>query len=150
MRSADRAAEVAAEWIAKAENDLLNAAHTLKLAARCPTDTVCFHAQQCAEKYLKALLTLRGSDFPKTHDLEALGTRLRNGLRPSVAPDDLGTLTRYATVTRYPGAEEIALTEARRALATARRIRKAVRAVLPRTLLRRKARQRVPSRPGRK
>ena len=42
MRSADRAAEVAAEWIAKAENDLLNAAHTLKLGARCPTDTVCF------------------------------------------------------------------------------------------------------------
>lgn len=79
MRSADRAAAVAAEWIAKAENDLLNATHTLTLGSRCPTDTVCFHAQQCAEKYLKALLSFRGSDFAKTHDLEALASRLRNG-----------------------------------------------------------------------
>lgn len=150
MRSADHAAAVAAEWIAKAENDLLNAVHTLKLGARCPTDTVCFHAQQCAEKYLKALLTFRGNDFPKTHDLEALAARLRNGVRPTVAPDDLARLTRFATVTRYPGGEEISLGEARRALAATRRIRKAVRAVLPRALFRRKARQRVLSTQRRK
>lgn len=140
MRNADRSAAVATEWIAKAENDLLNAAHTLTLGSRCPTDTVCFHAQQCAEKYMKALLTLRGSDFPKVHDLEALAARLRNGLPPSIRRDDLARLTRYATVTRYPGAEDIALGEARRALAAARRIRKAVRAVLPRRLLRRRNR----------
>jgi HEPN domain-containing protein len=140
MKNGDRAAEVAAEWIAKAENDLLNAAHTLTLGSRCPTDTVCFHAQQCAEKYFKALLTLRGTDFPKTHDLEALATRFRNGARPSVKPDDLARLTRYATVTRYPGAEDIPLSEARRALTAARRIRRSVRAVLPRAVLRRKRR----------
>ena len=40
------------EWLAKAENDLLNAAHTLTLGAACPTDTVCFHAQQCVEKHI--------------------------------------------------------------------------------------------------
>lgn len=136
MRNADRAAAVAAEWIAKAQNDLLNATHTLTLGARCPTDTACFHAQQCAEKYLKALLTFRGTDFAKTHDLEALAARLRSGPRPALSPDDLARLTRYATVTRYPGAEEIGLGEARRALAAARRIRKAVRAVLPKGLLR--------------
>jgi HEPN domain-containing protein len=38
------------EWIGKAENDLKNATHTLKLGKECPTDTVCFHAQQCVEK----------------------------------------------------------------------------------------------------
>lgn len=140
MKSADRTGEVAAEWVAKAENDLLNAAHTLKLGARCPTDTVCFHAQQCAEKYLKALLTLRGCDFPKTHDLEALTSRFRNGLRPSVEPDDLARLTRYATVTRYPGAERISLGTARSAVAAARRIRKAVRTAMPRGLFRRRSR----------
>jgi hypothetical protein len=32
------------QWVAKAENDLKNATHTLKLGADCPTDTVCFHA----------------------------------------------------------------------------------------------------------
>ncbi len=35
---------VAREWIQKAENDLKNAAHTLKMGSDCPTDTVCFHA----------------------------------------------------------------------------------------------------------
>lgn len=138
MSDADRTAAVAAEWIAKAENDLLNATHTLKLGSRCPTDTVCFHAQQCAEKCLKALLTLHGTDFPKTHDLEALAARVRSGRRPAMKQADLMQLTRYATVTRYPGAEQISLASARRAVAAARRIRRAVRAVLPGNLLRRK------------
>lgn len=60
------------QWVQKAENALKNAAHTLKLGADCPTDTVCFHAQQCVEKYLKALLTSRGTRFPRTHDLVVL------------------------------------------------------------------------------
>jgi HEPN domain-containing protein len=45
MPEPDKAAIVAREWIGKAENDLKTAAHTLKLGADCPTDTVCFHAQ---------------------------------------------------------------------------------------------------------
>ena len=47
---------VVAEWVLKAEDDLKNAVHTLKLGRTGPIDTVCFHAQQCAEKYLKAYL----------------------------------------------------------------------------------------------
>lgn len=47
---------VVREWVVKAENDLKNAAHTLKMGEAGPMDTVCFHAQQCAEKYLKASL----------------------------------------------------------------------------------------------
>lgn len=131
MRNTERAFAVVREWLAKAENDLLTATHTLKLGRRCPTDTVCFHAQQCAEKYLKALMVHRAIDFPKTHDLEALAARLRNGPKPSLSPDELARLKRYATVTRYPGAEAISLSEARRAVAAARRIRKAIRALLP-------------------
>jgi HEPN domain-containing protein len=42
-------------WFKKAENDLINAEHTMTMAEP-PTDTVCFHAQQCAEKYLKGFL----------------------------------------------------------------------------------------------
>lgn len=60
---------VAHQWVQKAENDLKNAEHTLTIGDKCPFDTVCFHAQQCVEKYLKALLSLHGIDFPKTHDL---------------------------------------------------------------------------------
>lgn len=38
----------------------------------CPADVVCFHAEQCVEKYLKALLTLKAIDFPKTHNIAEL------------------------------------------------------------------------------
>jgi len=37
---------------------LKNAVHTLKMGRDCPTDTVCFHSQQCIEKYIKAFLVL--------------------------------------------------------------------------------------------
>lgn len=131
MQSGEPTLAVVREWLAKAENDLLTATHTLKLGRRCPTDTVCFHAQQCAEKYLKALLVLRGIDFPKTDDLEVLAARLRSGSSLGLSPDEFARLKRYATVTRYPGAEAISLSEARRAVAAARRMRKAVRALLP-------------------
>ncbi len=63
---------VVREWVIKAENDLKTAEHVLKLESECPTDTVCFHAQQTVEKYIKSLLVLRGIDFPKTHDIEDL------------------------------------------------------------------------------
>ena len=55
--------------VEKAEHDLRNAEHTLTIEQDCPFDTVCFHAQQCAEKYLKALLVWKGIPFPKTHNL---------------------------------------------------------------------------------
>jgi HEPN domain-containing protein len=45
---------VVGEWVAKAENDLKSAAHLLTMKD-CPVDNVCFNAQQCVEKYLKAL-----------------------------------------------------------------------------------------------
>jgi HEPN domain-containing protein len=46
------------QWIEKAEHDLRNAEHTLTLRDEdCPFDTVCFHAQQCVEKYLKGWLS---------------------------------------------------------------------------------------------
>jgi len=58
-------------WISKAENDFKNI--KLVLPARdAPFDTVCFHAQQAAEKYIKAMLTFYGVPFSKTHDLPEL------------------------------------------------------------------------------
>ncbi len=44
MAPADPVITVIREWLAKADNDLLTAAHTLTLGRDCPTDTVCFHA----------------------------------------------------------------------------------------------------------
>ena len=52
------------EWAAHADDDMRVAQHTLTLHDACPYRLVAYHAQQCAEKYLKAFLVLRGVDFP--------------------------------------------------------------------------------------
>ncbi|MBI3794986.1 MAG: HEPN domain-containing protein [Nitrospinae bacterium] len=91
---------VVREWISKAENDFLNATHTLKLGEKCPTDTVCFHAQQCAEKYIKALLVLENIDFSKTHDLEKLTATLPARTKLDITPEEMAGLTSYAVVGR--------------------------------------------------
>ena len=129
---------VVREWVVKADNDLKTAAHTLTLGAEAPTDTISFHAQQCVEKYLKALLVFRATPFPKTHDIRVLTALLPPRLRPKLQSRVKDRLTEYATVMRYPGAgTDIPLAEARKAVALARRLRKEVRRHLPRAALRR-------------
>jgi HEPN domain-containing protein len=91
------------EWVAKAEADW-KAANTLARGNQRMYDAVCFHCQQSAEKFLKALLEELGVSIPKTHDLERLLNLLiphhpelrshRRVLRP---------LTKLAIATRYPG-----------------------------------------------
>jgi HEPN domain-containing protein len=132
MPKNDRVIAVVREWLEKADNDLRNAVHTLTLGAEGPTDTVCFHAQQCAEKYLKAFLVFIEIDFPKTHDIEELINLIPDRYRPELSIQDQRRLTAYATVTRYPGGyAPIKLSEARQAVRLARRIRKAIRGHLP-------------------
>jgi HEPN domain-containing protein len=72
MNGRREGAESVVRWIDKAEHDLLAAEHTMQLAESGLTDIICFHCQQCAEKYLKALLVSLGVHFPKTHDLRLL------------------------------------------------------------------------------
>jgi HEPN domain-containing protein len=60
-----------AAWMAKGDHDLLNIENNIA-ASDVPWDTVCFHAQQAAEKFLKAFLVSRGHLPPRTHDLVAL------------------------------------------------------------------------------
>lgn len=86
-----------------------------------------FHAQQCAEKYLKALLVVRGQAFPRTHDLAALSDLcLRNGIIIPVDQDLLERLAAYAVQVRYPG-ENPTPEEAREALRTAQMVRRFAR-----------------------
>ncbi len=69
MSGSDESPDIVARWMEKAVNGLRNATHTLTLQEDCPFDTVCFHAQQCVEKRLKAILLRFGVDVPRTHDL---------------------------------------------------------------------------------
>lgn len=126
--------DVVRQWVDMAEHDLTNARHTLALEEDCPYDTVCFHAQQCAEKYLKALLAYRGIDPPRTHDLTELQVLLPPG--GLVLPPDLHLLNPYAVETRYPGPwEPLSREDAQRAVDIALAVRAAVRSRLSREVL---------------
>jgi HEPN domain-containing protein len=134
--------EVVRQWVTKAEHDLKNAEHTLTLKKDCPFDTVCFHAQQCAEKYLKALLSLHGVDFPKTHDLTELVALVPAPVRLKVSVKAFETLNPYAIETRYPNwGEELTRREAVRAVKLVKKVRDAVRAQMPKEVLKSKSRR---------
>jgi HEPN domain-containing protein len=116
------------EWVQKAEGDSASAERELRARKAPNYDAACFHAQQCAEKYLKALLTQQDLPFRPIHDLEVLLS-----LIIPVSPDFelirdlLLLLNDYAVDFRYPG--EIATKEEARAAVKAMR---AVRAFIRR------------------
>jgi len=92
--------DVAKGWIIKAESDIENMMTVMKNGVA--LDTVCFHSQQGAEKYLKAFLTFNDVIPPKTHDIEELldlcskiDTRFVNLIEETVF------LTDYAVESRY-------------------------------------------------
>jgi HEPN domain-containing protein len=89
-------------WLTKAENDLLNIRNNLH-APHVPWDTVCFHAQQAAEKHLKAFLVAKGQLPPRSHDLVSL-LALCAESEPALAvlEADCRRLTYYGTTSRYP------------------------------------------------
>lgn len=118
-------------WILKTEHDLLNIENNLA-AQEIPWDTVCFHAQQCGEKYLKALLVSRHIDPPKIHDLTELYALLPDGLLVGFNARLLEALNPYSIEGRYPGVwEPVEREEALRAVEAAKVIRQAIRQILP-------------------
>ena len=93
-------------WVKAAEVDYRLA----QRAAQTPAipEGVCFHAQQCLEKYLKARLEEAGREAPRVHDLGTL-----HGMIADLPPDlssytaDLKAIGTFAVAIRYPGAEAL-------------------------------------------
>ncbi len=141
MNGQNNAIGIVAEWVDKADCDLRAVSDLLRVKNPSP-DIACFHAQQCVEKYLKAILAFAGIQFPKTHNIEALVQMLPPGVAVSLTLDEQHNLATYATVTRYPGDyEPVTLAEAREAVKMARRVRREIRQVLPKQALRRRRTQ---------
>jgi len=116
-------------WISYAEEDY-RAAKTLLGIKKPLLGPVCFHAEQCAEKYLKALLILKDVDFPKTHDLPTLNTLCnQNGILTGFDPQQLADLTKFAVQVRYPGSQPTS-EEADEMLAITKTIRRFARSFL--------------------
>jgi HEPN domain-containing protein len=92
------------EWVQKAEGDYETTLRESRVRRNPNYDAVCFHAQQTAEKYLKAVLQESGSPFPKTHNLiELLEMCLRVDPTFEMMRRPLVLLDRYAIRYRYPG-----------------------------------------------
>lgn len=92
------------EWIAKAEADFATASREIRVRKSPNYDAVCFHAQQCAEKYIKALLQEAEVPFGKTHHLIALLELVLNVERSwELLRPQLQSLNAYSVSIRYPG-----------------------------------------------
>ena len=116
-------------WVKKAEanldgeNDLAQAPWPLH-------DLICFHCQQSAEKYLKALLIELGVPFPRTHRLDdLLLLLLPHDASLGKLRRALVTLARFAVDYRYPD-ENATKREAVAALRQAKKIREQIRSRL--------------------
>jgi HEPN domain-containing protein len=90
------------EWIAKADLDFETVVRLM--AEERFRDIVAFHAQQSAEKYLKALLARYQIEFPKTHVIKRL-LILLEPVNPTVVDtiEDANWLTPFGADIRYPG-----------------------------------------------
>jgi len=124
----DEKALSVSRWLIKAGNDFLTA-ETMLAASQPTPDTICFHAQQCAEKCLKAFLVWHDQDFEKIHDL----VRLLEFCLPidptfETLRETAILLTDYAVEARYPDDwREIPLAEAQEAVMHARQFADFVR-----------------------
>ena len=118
------------EWIEKAEADFATAGREIRARKSLNYDAVCFHAQQCAEKYLKALLQQANISFPKTHNLlEILDLILTIDPTWELFRPNLALLTSFAVNLRYPG-ESADKATAQNALALCRAVRSKARLTL--------------------
>lgn len=96
--------EIYLEWVQKAEGDYHTAQREYRARKNPNYDAVCFHAQQCVEKYLKAFLQKEGVYFPKTHDLNVLlDLILPYHSMIEIYRNQLKVLNGYSVMVRYPG-----------------------------------------------
>lgn len=129
-----------ARWMALAEQDLRLSLHLASDLASWK-EPICFHCQQAAEKFLKALIISQWKPPLLTHNLGDILRAVRFlGFQLPDIDRDCWSLTRYAVSARYPddvdslavaAILEISETDAARALEATERIAASARAELP-------------------
>lgn len=108
-------------WLAKGDRDLALATDMLPTWKSYP-DLICYHCQQAAEKYLKALLLHIGQPVKRTHDLEELLDFLAANGAPVLVDhfNQALKINDYAVLSRYPGlASDPSKTDVLEAIASA-------------------------------
>jgi HEPN domain-containing protein len=126
--------KIVGEWVHKADQDITSA-EALFLRDPPLLYPSCFHSQQAAEKYLKAYLTRRQVEFPKTHSIREILNLVKTV--DEELPTELlpaATLTPYGADVRYPSdIPEPTQRETEEALALAKKVRDAVASRLKET-----------------
>ncbi len=111
---------LAGAWANKAAGDLAAAEVLMQQAAL--RWTAAFHAQQCIEKCLKAVLVALDLPFPKSHDIRGLLLLLPPDLGLSIDRRIAAELTESAVAGRYPGSEDPDATVTHELVTEARRV----------------------------
>ncbi len=95
--------KITEEWINKAEKDYLTVKQLLK-GEILVHESICFHSQQCIEKYMKAILQENEIEFEKVHDLSVSLEQCKVFI-PELEfhKNGLTDLSIYAVDIRYPG-----------------------------------------------
>lgn len=97
-------------WLSYAREDLEVARHAVSAGWY---KTACFHAQQCSEKWMKALLILHGQSPTRSHNLDFLTDLLEPYIHDVDAiREEALVLTEYAVDARYPNRMDIDQDEA--------------------------------------
>ena len=95
-------ARLVREWVRKAESDLRVCKVLMRERSQDDLyDGACFHAEQCVEKMIKAVLVWRNIDFEKTHDIPVLVSLMPQDDRPTLSAQEQGELKSYAVDARY-------------------------------------------------
>lgn len=102
MERSETISNLVAQWVKIADRDLLTAQQGLHVP-EIVTETVCYHLQQAAEKYLKAYLVRHQVEFSKTHNIMLLLNLCATVDAAFVTElEDADMLTDYAVEIRYP------------------------------------------------
>ena len=88
-------------WLFRANEDIAVIENLFQTDPKLYSSSICFHAQQAVEKFLKAFLVYHSVDFPKTHDLDYLQSECGK-INPSINKIDLRSLTDFGVSIRYP------------------------------------------------
>jgi HEPN domain-containing protein len=98
----DKNIELAKEWFNKGEHDLISAGTLLEHNKEL-SDTICFHSQQAAEKYIKAMLVFYKIEFIKSHDITYLLGLLKDKIFVENDYFDMSDkMSDYSVEIRYP------------------------------------------------
>lgn len=95
----------AREWLAYAQSDLGVAKHLYEVYYPKPLEIICFHCQQSAEKAVKSIIVLGGSQggLPKKHNIDLLLNQIKNMVIVEEKYYDYAdTLEPYSVSMRYP------------------------------------------------